>query len=132
MNLTRHTDYGLRVLMVLAKRPKEHSKSISTAEIANAFQISLTHLQKVVQALSQNGFIHTSRGRGGGITLARGAEDIILGDVVRALEPDLNVVECFSDSRCALLPNCGLKPVLGRAVNAFLVELDKTTLSDVV
>jgi len=131
VNLTRHTDYGLRVLMVLAAARERPDPKMSTAEIAGLFDISLHHLHKVVQGLQQGGFVHTSRGRGGGLTLAHPPAEVSVGAVVRALEPNLHVVECFGDGVCALLPGCGLKGVLASAQDAFLSCLDEVSLADI-
>lgn len=131
MNLTRHTDYGLRVLMVLAAAREREEPKMSTAEIAGLFDISLHHLHKVVQALQQGGFIHTTRGRGGGMSLAGPPAEVTVGAVVRALESNLDIVECFGGSACALLPGCGLKGVLAGAQHAFLAHLDAVTLAEI-
>lgn len=82
---------------------------------------------KVVNELANAGYLATTRGRGGGFTLARRPEDITLGEVVRLTEPDLGPVNCGS---CALKRGCGLTPMLGSAVQAFLAELDRQTLAE--
>ncbi len=85
MQLTRHTDYALRVLIHLAAKP---SGRATIPEIADAYGLSRNHLMKVVHHLGQGGFLDTRRGRGGGFTLARAPDSISLGDVVRHTEPD--------------------------------------------
>lgn len=123
------TDYGLRVLMRLADAPDEPS---TTARIAEEFQIPYNHLAKVVQALARGGFVTTQRGSGGGIRLARCPQSIKLGEVVRYLEQRFALVECFraDGGACLLTPKCRLKPRLAAAREAFLDELDKTTLAE--
>ena len=125
MRLSRHTDYALRVLIHLAARPDRLS---SISEIARAYAISENHLMKVVNLLGRAGFIRTVRGRGGGIALARPAEEIVIGAVVRHGEPDLDLAECGS---CLIAPACGLTGVLGEALGAFLAVLDRYSLADV-
>lgn len=129
MRLAAFTDYGLRVLMRLASSPDEPS---TTARIAEEFQIPYNHLTKVVQDLARYGFVTTQRGAGGGIRLARPAEAITLGEVVRHLEERYDMVECFraDGGACLLNPLCRLKPQLVAAREAFLAELDKTSVAD--
>ncbi len=129
MRLTTFTDFALRALMRLAGEP---ARTLSTNEIAAEFGISRNHLAKVVRDLADNGFILTQRGAGGGFSLARPAASITLGEVVRALEGTSALVECFREDggACALTPRCRLKTRLAAAREAFMRELDKTTLAD--
>ncbi|MDO9372459.1 MAG: hypothetical protein Q7U07_07725, partial [Gammaproteobacteria bacterium] len=59
---------------------------------------------------------------------------ISVGEVVRKMEPNFNVVECFSvaDRPCAVMPLCALKSLLYRGMNDFLASLDRFTLADAV
>lgn len=125
MRLTRHTDYALRVLLQAASQPGER---LSIAGVAETHRISRNHAMKVVNVLARHGLLATVRGRGGGLMLGRPADEIRLGEVVRLTEPELQAADCAS---CVLLPGCGLKPVLGTAMAAFLKVLDETTLADV-
>jgi Rrf2 family nitric oxide-sensitive transcriptional repressor len=129
MRLTTFTDFALRALMRLAGEP---GRSFSTSAIADEFAISRNHLAKVVRDLADGGFITTQRGVGGGFALARPAQAITLGEVVRALEGTSALVECFRQDggSCVLTPRCRLKSKLASAREAFLRELDKTTLAD--
>lgn len=131
MRLSTHTDYGLRVLMYLAV---QEDGAGSAPEIAQQYRISLNHLRKVVQALAHAGYVSTTRGRGGGLRLSRPPEQIRIGEVVRTLEPDMNMVECFNDGEasCVITPVCRLRGALVDARAAFLDELDRHTLADVV
>ena len=128
MRLTSFTDFALRALMRLAGEP---TRSFATNEIAAEFGISRNHLAKVVRDLAGFGFIATQRGAGGGFTLARPAETITLGEVVRALEDPQSLVACFrDDGACVLTPRCRLKSKLAAAREAFMRELDGTTLAE--
>lgn len=128
MRLTSFTDYGLRALMRLAGEP---DRVFSTDEIARQFGISRNHLTKIVQALANGGIVTTRRGKAGGFELARPADQITIGEIVRLLEEGQSLVECFrSDGgACVLTPACRLKKRLATAHQAFLRELDRTTLS---
>lgn len=129
MRLTSFTDYGLRALMRMASAPE---RAFSTAEIADEFDISRNHLNKVIQRLARHGYVATRRGAGGGAMLARPAAEIGLGDLVRLLEQDQALVECFApDGACCVTPVCRLKGKLHAAEAAFLAELDRSTLADV-
>jgi len=129
VQLTLYTDYGLRVLIYLACREDD----ATVAEIAERYGISRNHLVKVVHALSQKGFISTTRGRSGGLRLARPADQIGVGEVVRALETNRALVECFSPEHntCPIAPVCALKGALAQAERAFQNALDEYTLADV-
>ncbi len=129
MRLKSSTDFGLRALMRLAGQPE---RVFTTDEIAREFEISRNHLSKVVQALAGGGIIVTRRGTGGGFSLARAAEDISLGEVVRLLESGQALVECFrtDGGACTLSPVCRLKGRLSAARAAFFAELDRTTLAE--
>ena len=128
MRLTSFTDFALRTLMRLAGEP---TRSFATHEIATEFRISRNHLAKVVRDLGDGGFILTQRGIGGGFSLARPPQSITLGEVVRALEGEA-LVECFREDggTCVLTPRCRLKTRLAAAREAFLRELDATTLAE--
>jgi len=130
MHLTTYTDYSLRVLIRLALTPDELT---TIAQIAAAYGISEHHLMKVVHQLGLAGYIETTRGRGGGIRLKKKAADIKVGEVVRHMEPDLALVECFRpDGCCAIASACMLTSLLGTALEAFLAVLDHHTLADLI
>lgn len=126
MKLTRHTDYALRVLMHLAARPGQVCSILSIAE---AYGISESHLMKVVHKLGRQGFLHTTRGRGGGVRLARPAESISIGEVVRATELDCPLVDC---ANCVLASSgCRLNGALAQAQRAFFAALNGYNIAQV-
>jgi Rrf2 family transcriptional regulator, nitric oxide-sensitive transcriptional repressor len=131
MQLTRYTDYSLRVLIYLAVRPE---KLATIEEIAGAYGISRSHLMKVVHQLGLAGYLETVRGRGGGLRLARLPEKIRIGEVVRHTEETMALVECFDPktNHCRIEPVCGLRAALKDALDAFLRVLDGYTLADLV
>jgi Rrf2 family nitric oxide-sensitive transcriptional repressor len=135
MRLTQYTDYAIRVLMYTASRwMREGEEALSSIrEIAQAYGISENHLMKVVHRLAQEGLLHTQRGRNGGLRLARQPSQTRLGDVVRLIEDDMALVECFGEgSTCPLSAKCLLADALDQARSAFLAELDRRTLADLV
>ena len=131
MQLTVHTDYALRVLLYLAHFPE---RRVCTKEISGAYRISKDHLVRVVQTLGEAGFVTVTVGRAGGVALARAAGEIRLGEVVRATEASFRLVECHdaASNTCPIVPVCGLRGLLDEALRAFLAELDKHTLADMV
>ena len=131
MRLAAFTDYGLRVLMRLAREPAE---LLTTLRIAEESLIAYNHLTKVVQDLARGGFVATQRGASGGIRLARPAEAIRLGEVVRFLEQRHAITECFraDGGTCLLQPACRLRSRLAAAQEAFLADLDGSTIADCV
>jgi len=118
------------MLMRMASTP---GRAHSTAEMAGEFGLSRHHLSKIMQRLSRGGIVETRRGNGGGAILARTPADIRLGDVVRLLEADQPLVECFQPATniCSLDGSCRLKARLRAAEKVFLAELDGTTLADI-
>lgn len=122
MQLTQHTDFGLRLLIVLAR-----GEGMSLPAFAAEQGLSYNHVAKVAQVLVREGFATSRRGRGGGLVLARPAQDIGIGQVVRALESGLKLADC---ARCALRADCALSGILAEALGAFLAVLDRYTLAD--
>jgi len=130
VRLTAYTDYTLRTLMYLAVND---GRPTTIAQIANAYRISEAHLMKIVHQLGVAGDIETTRGRNGGIRLAKPAAAIKLGTVVRRTEVDLELVPCFGDPEsCGISSACLLKVVLDEALSAFLAALDQYTLADLI
>ncbi len=131
MRLSEYTDYSLRVLMYCAAHPE---RLVTIAELADHHQVSRNHLMKVVNDLSRQGVIATTRGRGGGLRLLQTADTIRVGDIVRSAETDFRLVECFDPvtNACTLTPTCRLKQVFGNALQAYFRELDGVTLADIM
>jgi len=130
MRLTVHTDYALRTLIYVALRKGRVS---TVGEIARSYGISRNHLVKVVHRLGQLGYVETVRGKGGGIRLALAPAHIRIGQLVRRVEDDMRLVECFRpDSGCCIQPACILRRAFREALSAFLETLDDYTLEDLV
>ena len=129
MQLTLHTDYALRVLIYLNAHDEQ---TIPVSEIAARYGISHHHLMKVVQRLSQLGYVQATRGRNGGLRLAKPAASINVGSIVREIEPSLDMAECFNNdsNTCPISPACDLKRMLYEARSAFLAVLDGYHLPD--
>ena len=130
MKLTTFTDYSLRVLIYVAATPDGRA---TRGEIAKGYGISENHLVKIVHLLGREGILLNTRGRGGGLALARPPREINVGQVVRLTEGGDVPAECFTeDNPCAIAPVCRLAGVLDEAMKAFYGVLDRYTLADLV
>ena len=157
MRLTNYSDYALRSLIYLAVRP-EPPLLANISDIADSYGISKSHLTKIIHQLGQLGYIESVRGKNGGIRLARAPKDINLGVLIKQIEPDFDLVECFAtptndksiDGRqtglpitlidettnnargCVISPACQLKSVFFEALTAFINVLERYTLADII
>ncbi|WP_088139758.1 Rrf2 family transcriptional regulator [Achromobacter xylosoxidans] len=130
MQLTRFTDFGLRVLMYLTQC-RDRSAAVTIPEIADRFSVSRNHLVKVVHFMAQQGWVSTSRGKGGGLRLAQAADRYRLGDLIRQLEQQGPLIDC-REPPCALDGACRLSGVLAQTLQAFYEALNGYTLADLV
>jgi len=131
MHLKRYTDFSLRVLIYLGLH---RGRLVTIAEIADAFDISRNHLMKIAQRLTAAGFVRGVPGKNGGLALARNPETINLGQVIRQMEGNFDIVECFNadENGCRILPICNLKTLLGDALDRFLETLDQYSVQDLL
>lgn len=130
MRLTLHTDYSLRVLMYAELKGSELS---TVSEISERFDISKSHLMKVVHQLGQLGYIETVQGKHGGFRLLRKASQINIGAVIRDTEQELDVIGCLQqDGYCRIQPACVLRRALQEATKAFIAVLDEYSLEDLI
>jgi len=161
MKLTNYSDYALRSLIYLAVKPEPQALA-KISDIANSYQISRSHLTKIIHQLGQLGYIETIRGKNGGIRLAKSPESINLGILIKQIEPDFALVECFAATvpkvdnteqqglpitlidetanesssltkqGCVISPACRLKGVFFEALTAFVSVLEGYTLADII
>lgn len=129
VRLTKFSDYALRALVFAAST----DRLATIEETAEIYRISRAHLKKVVMILTHEGFLKGVRGRLGGYTLGRPPEEINLGAVLRATEPDFQIVECFGpDNQCRISRTCRLAGIANEALAAFVSTFDRYTLADVL
>ncbi|MDP7547035.1 MAG: Rrf2 family transcriptional regulator [Alphaproteobacteria bacterium] len=128
MHLTRFSEYSLRVLIYLAP---DQERLVTIGEIATAYGISHQHLVKVVHNLARHGYVHTVRGKGGGVRLAKPLESVNVGELVRKTEANLNVVDC-EGTFCPIRQGCQLLTIFEEARDSFLGVLDRYTLDFLV
>ncbi len=131
MRLTRFTDNALRCLLMLGLEP---DRCITVNEIASRMNMSYEHLVKIVHRLQELGYVETIRGRHGGVRMAKSADAIALGALVRQTEENLALAECFDPEHntCPIASACRLAGTLDEALKAFLAVLDRKTLADIL
>ena len=129
MQLTKFTDYSIRVLTYVAVTNPEQLSQIS--QVCEAYNISKNHVMKVVQELGQLGYLETIRGKNGGFRLACPPSEICVGTLVRQTEKNLNAFDCYSPP-CAIVKSCMIKGVFKEATDAYLEVLDSYTLEDLL
>lgn len=129
MRLTKQTGYALRILIHCAMA----DRSVTVAEVARAHNITEHNVFKIVPMLVHGGFLETTRGRGGGIRLARAPGEIRIGDVVRVTEETHIEADCFGGgTECAIRPVAPINRILDDALGAFIEVLDQHTLEDLI
>lgn len=131
MRITKRTNIAIRLMMYCATH---EDRLVTKAEIAECCNISENHLAQVINQLSQLRYLRTQRGRNGGMTLARPADQIRIGEVFRLIEGGLPIAECFADAdnSCPLVDACRLRVALADAAQAFYASLDEITLESLV
>lgn len=131
MRLLASTDLALRVLMRLGPLVSDEHLNVETLaqELGG---LSRHHLHKIVQDLAAEGILRTVRGAGGGVRLAAPLATIKLGALIRKLEADQPLVECFraDGGGCTLDADCRLRFLLREAKESFYASLDSRTLAD--
>lgn len=130
MKLTAYSNYALRSLQLAALRSPD---LVRVDDVVKVHGLARPHIVKIVHELGQAGLVETRRGRGGGFRLARPAEEIVVGNVIRLTEGPLDVVECFNPEKntCPLIGICKLSRALREATKAFMAVLDDLTLADI-
>lgn len=129
MQLTRQTDFAIRVMMYLGIQ--EDTQLVTINEIAENFAISRNHLMKIVHKLGKLGYIETLRGKNGGLRILKQPETINLGELIREFETTLEFIDC-TKLGCPIQGSCNLVPVMHQAQMAFLAIVDKYTLANLL
>ncbi|NOC45554.1 MULTISPECIES: Rrf2 family transcriptional regulator [unclassified Ruegeria] len=130
MKLTSYSNFALRSLQLAALKAPNR---IRVDDVVRVHGLARPHIVKIVHELGRAGYLETTRGRGGGFRLAKPAEDIVIGDVIRLTEGPLDVVECFNPEKntCPLIGICKLSQAIQKATRAFMAVLDDLTLADI-
>lgn len=131
--LTKKGKYGLKAAVQLARL--QPGESMQVAEIAEANQIPKKFLDVILGELRNAGFLTSKKGKLGGYRLAKPAEEIIVGEMIRALDGPLAPFPCAS--RNAYVPcedcdvaRCQVRLLMVRVRDAMGTVLDTYTLAD--
>lgn len=131
MQITRQTEYAIKTMLELAKIKDD--ELLSTRVISERQEIPEDFLKKTIQLLSVAGLIHTVRGVQGGVRLAKDPGQITIADVIAAIEGPVAINACLAPgSQCPNRQHCVISPILARAQHAFLQELSRESLADLV
>jgi Rrf2 family protein len=131
MEISRRTDYGVRVILDLASLP--HNQRAPTQEIAQRQNIPSPFLAKIISQLSLAGLVTTFRGAGGGVTLARSPSEISLLHVIEALEGPVRLNRCLIEpGACPHNNHCPVHHIWARAQADLTGLLDVTTFDELV
>lgn len=132
MQLSKFTDLGIRVLLVLSAEP---DKPATILQIAEHLQVSKNHLMKIVHFMSKQEWLTTIRGKSGGIMLSQAPQNYKVGYLIRILEENTTheniIVNCHTPS-CTLIPACRLPRMLNAAMEHFYNYLDQYSLLDIL
>ena len=120
MRLTKSTGHAIRILLDCAGAD---DRLIKVAELSERLQITQQNVFKIVNLLAREGLIEAVRGRNGGVRLARGADQIRIGDVVRATE--ITRVEVEDAPSRKQKTRSGVNEILDDALGAFIDVLDQ-------
>ena len=132
MRLNLKTDYALRILLHAARNKDTLTTSTEVAKVYNITQANVT---QIVNTLKKKGYLSVKRGRyGGGFTLAAPAEEMRIGNIIKDIEPDLDLVQCFNKEKntCPITDSCRLAGLMYSGLNAFLEKMNEQTLADVI
>ncbi len=127
LRINRRTDYAIRVMLALAKRPE--TARISTQTIQDEMQVPRAFLQRIIADLSKKSLLRTFPGPNGGLQLARASQSISLRDIYEAVEGPLLISECLaSRGACPLDATCPVHPRWKRLQEIIVQELEAISL----
>lgn len=136
MRLSKRGEYGIRSMLYLARqaRPEE---LVQLKQIAEREHIPTKYLEQILLTLRHAGLLHSRLGLHGGYHLAKPAEQISLGQIVRTMDGPLAPVNCVSQVAyepcdCPDETTCGLRLAMLDVRNQISQVLDNTTLADIV
>lgn len=131
LKINRQTDYAVRVILALSKKPQ--GTRISTSEIGREMLIPPALLQRIVAELANGGFINTQAGRDGGISLAHLPETITLLQVVEHFEGELYLSDCvLKPGECPFERRCPVHCQWVRLKNLLRDEMNRITFLNLV
>lgn len=131
MKLSTKGRYGLRAAVDLALLAENHPVSINT--IADCEGLSESYLEQIFAKMKKAGLVKSMRGANGGYVLTRTPAEISVGDILRALEGDMNIVDCPSNKDlCEKYDSCVTKYVWQRINDSIRTTMDSMSLEEVI
>lgn len=133
MKISTKGRYGLRAMIDIAIYSRESKVSISS--IAERENISSNYLEIIIAVLKKKGYVNSTRGAKGGYLLAKEPKDISVGDLLRALEGDLNPINCaqfYTDQTCDTFDTCATKFVWKKIEESITNVVNNISLQDIV
>lgn len=125
MKLSTKSRYGLKAAYILAQ---SGDNVVPLSTLSKEIGVSSAYIEQIMRLLKSRGIVESARGASGGYVLARPAEKITLGEVIRALEEDLEIVDCIGKKPCNGM--CETKKVWEKIYDAINDTLDGMTLKD--
>jgi Rrf2 family protein len=137
MNLSKKAEYALRATIHLGMAAAVGKTTVSGAELAKANRLPLKFVERILQELREAGIVNTQRGKFGGYTLAKPADQIIVGAIVRLMDGRLAPICCASENAfqpctCPDMDHCGLRMLMIDVRNAIANILDRYSIAQVV
>ena len=132
--LSQKTRYALRSLLYLVECG--NARPVQISDIAETQQVPRKYLELIMLDLKKAGLVSSQRGPGGGYRLARAANDISFGEVIRAIDGPIALVPCASQNfyqRCGDCHDeatCAIRKVMARVRDNSAQILDGTTLAE--
>ncbi len=128
LRLSKKTDYALMAMAHLAVKP---GASSSAREIAEAYDIPVELMAKVLQRLTRRGLLVSQQGTRGGYQLARAAGSISVADVIQAIDGPVAVTACSTHAtRCGQFEKCNVRDPLRRIREVIVSALSETTMNE--
>lgn len=130
LKLTKKVDYGLMAIAYIASNYNE--KVVNTKEIAEAYDIPLELLAKILQRMVKGGIITSVSGPKGGYSLSLNPSAITVAKIIETLNGDLNILDCSEDARvkCCQFEKCNIRTPMQKLEYRILELLNKTTLAE--
>jgi Rrf2 family protein len=128
--ITRSTDYAMRALCYIAKQEREW---VSVAEMVADLKIPRPFLRKILQTLSSEGLLSSTKGQGGGFSLACPKDEILLTDLIRIFQNTIHLNECmFKKKLCPNRSTCLLKKEIDLIEGDVLGRLRRISIASLV
>ena len=128
MKLSSKTHYGLMACHILGKHYPD--KSVSASALETHISVSGKYLEQIMRILTKRDIVKATRGASGGYYLTRSPKEITIGEIVRALEDDMEIIECVKDGgKCKCCPSAAVWKKLYQGINDLL---DSMTLDQMI